>query len=66
LLIKLIIEVVILFFFARKSLQQILLIETFVSDSFVALGSAASVASQWLELLHQDIRGRLAGNSFGV
>jgi hypothetical protein len=53
-------------FFARKSLQQILLIETFVSDSFVALGSAASVASQWLELLHQDIRGRLAGNSFGV
>lgn len=22
---------------------------------------AASVASQWLELLHQDIKGRLAG-----
>lgn len=24
--------------------------------------AAARVASQWLELLHQDIKGRLAGN----
>ncbi|THF96189.1 hypothetical protein TEA_000534 [Camellia sinensis var. sinensis] len=28
----------------------------------VALGFAASVASQWLELLHQDTKGHLAGN----
>ena len=25
--------------------------------------SAADVASQWLELLHQDIKGRLSGNA---
>ena len=48
-------------------LQWVLLVEISMSDSFFVFfvflfqRSAASVASQWLELLHQDIRGRLAG-----
>jgi hypothetical protein len=41
------------------------LIEPLLIQLFLCF-SAATVASQWLELLHQDIKGRLAGNAIFI